>query len=189
MLRKPSMLGETGGYGMAGTELEALLRRVEALEAERDIKALKYRYLRACDRKDPAGVRDCLDPRGVVIAYEGFPRFEDRDAFVAVFERMACKPTIFDMHHGENPEIVLTGPDAAEGVWELFFQSIDSVAGTLLQMNCRYTDVYARHDGRWWISRTATVRTSFLMQKRGEDGAMAVLAMGKAPEGEYGTAE
>jgi hypothetical protein len=147
---------------------------------------LKFRYLRACDRKRPADVLDCLDPDGAVIAYDGFPRFETREAFVQVFEDMGCKPNIVDMHHGENPVISLTGPDSAEGKWDLFFQSIDTLAGTVVQMACEYSDIYRRKAGRWWISQTTTQRTSFLMQKRQDDGTMAVIALGDAP-GAYTT--
>ena len=156
-------------------------RRLSALEDIRAIKDLKFRYLRACDRKQPADVRDCLDPERAEIAYEGFPRFDTREAFVQVFEQMGCTPTIFDMHHGENPVIELTGADSAKGTWDLFFQSIDTEAGTVLQMGCEYTDLYSRKGGRWWISKTATRRTSFLMQKRQEDGTLVVLAMGEPP--------
>jgi hypothetical protein len=167
--------------------LQALERRLAALEDVRAIKDLKYRYLRACDRKQPDVVRDCLDPHGAVIAYEGFPRFEDREPFVQIFQAMGCKSTIIDMHHGENPSITLIEADLAEGVWELFFQSIDTEAGTVLQMGCEYRDVYKRHSGRWWISETATKRTSFLMQKRQEDGTLAVVVMGEPPAAMYGS--
>jgi hypothetical protein len=167
--------------------LAELERRLMALEDVRAIKDLKFRYLRACDRKHPADVLDCLDPDGAVIAYEGFPRFETREAFVQVFEQMGCKPTIIDMHHGENPVIVVTGADSATGTWDLFFQSIDTEAGTLIQMGCEYSDLYRRKSGRWWISETATRRTSFLMQKQQADGTLAVISMGEPPQAGYST--
>jgi len=167
--------------------MAALEQRLAALEDQRAIKALKYRYLRACDRKRPADVLDCLDPDRAVIAYEGFPRFESREAFVQIFEQMGCKPTIIDMHHGENPEITITGADSAKGVWDLFFQSIDTQAGTVLQMGCEYSDDYTRKGGRWWISETATKRTSFLLQKQQPDGTLAVIVMGDPPPTPYST--
>jgi hypothetical protein len=165
----------------------ALERRLAALEDQRAIKELKYRYLRACDRKRPLDVLDCLDPDGAVIAYEGFPRFETREAFVQIFEQMGCKPTIIDMHHGENPEIIITGSNSAAGTWDLFFQSIDTEAATVLQMGCEYTDVYTRKYGRWWISATATKRTSFMLQKQQPDGSLAVVILGDPPATPYST--
>ncbi|MEJ0045874.1 MAG: nuclear transport factor 2 family protein [Rhodospirillales bacterium] len=151
-------------------------------------KSLKYRYLRGCDRKEPDAVRDCLDPEGAVIAYEGFPRFEDRESFVQVYREMGCRPNIIDMHHGHNPEITLTGPDSATGRWELYFNSIDTDAATVLQMACVYADSYTRRQGRWWISETSTVRTSFLMQQLQPDGTLRVLVMGEPPNVPYGQA-
>jgi len=163
-----------------------LAARVQALEDIAAIKALKYRYLRGCDRKEPETVRDCLDPAGCLIDYEGFPRFENRDDFVAIFQAMGCRPDVFDMHHGQNPQITLTGADRAEGVWDLYFHTIDGAARTVLQMACAYADHYTRHDGRWWITRTATTRTSFLMSQVDGAGAPRVLVMGAAPPVAYG---
>ena len=47
-------------------------------------------------------MRDTLSPDGAVIDFEGFPRFDDRDAFVAVYREMGCAPGVFDIHHGAN---------------------------------------------------------------------------------------
>ena len=172
---------------MTQDRLAGLARRLTELEDVRAIKELKYRYLRSCDRKLPADVLDCLDPDAAVIAYEGFPRFDTREAFVRIFEQMGCKPTIIDMHHGENPVIDITGANTATGKWDLFFQSIDTEAGTVLQMGCEYSDIYSRKHGRWWITQTATRRTSFLMQKKQPDGTLAVVAMGDPPPAPYST--
>ena len=166
---------------MQEARLARLEQQMQALEDISAIRDLKYRYLRACDRKEPEVVRDCLDPNGAIIAYEGFPRFENRDDFVAIYQAMGCKPNIIDMHHGHNPQITLTGADSATGIWDLYFNSIDTEAGTVLQMACVYTDTYTRHGGRWWIRETSTRRTSFLLQRRQEDGALAVVVMGAAP--------
>jgi hypothetical protein len=169
--------------------LARLEAQVRALEDVSAIKALKYRYLSACDRKDPESVRDCLDPDGAVVAYEGFPPFANRDDFVEIYRQMGCRPNIIDMHHGHNPQIVLTGPDSATGTWDLYFNTIDTDAGTVLQMACVYSDVYRRAGGRWWISETRTRRTSFLMQRRQEDGTLGVMVMGEAPDAPFGAKE
>ncbi len=169
-----------------GSVLEDRIARLEAqLQALEDISAikrLKYRYLRACDRKQPDAVRDCFAPDGALIAYEGFPQFNDRDSFVDVFRAMACRANVIDMHHGENPVITLTGPDNATGIWDLFFHSIDTSARTVLQMACEYRDEYARHNGRWWITSTLTRRKSFLLQAIEPDGAPRVTVLGTPPD-------
>ena len=165
--------------------LAALEGRVGELEDERAIRELKARYLRACDLKDPDGVRDTLAPDGAVIDFEGFPPFSDRDAFVDIYRQMGCQPGIFDIHHGANGVIAFDGPDRAHGRWALLFHNINLAQRTLTQMGVQYEDEYVKRDGRWWISVTRSRRTSFLAQSIGEDGAPKVIAMGEAP-GLYG---
>src|ERR1700758_601102 len=143
------------------SDMADLERRLRALEDLSAIKDLKARYLRGCDQKQPEEVRDCLLPDGAVIAYEGFPEFTDRDSFVEAFRTMGCVDGVYDIHHGANPEIELTGPDSATGKWALFFQNINLAQRSVLQMGVEYDDDYVRRDGRWWIARTATKRTSF----------------------------
>ncbi len=167
--------------------LAALESQIQALADISAIKSLKYRYLRACDLKQPEIIRGCFDPDGATIAYEGFPPFTNRDDFVAIYQQMACKPSIIDMHHAHNPEITLTGPNTATGTWDLYFNNIDTEAGTILQMACLYTDRYTRKQGSWWITSTATKRTSFLMQKKQPDGTLQVLTMGEAPNTPFGS--
>jgi len=159
----------------------ALAARLARLEDDRAIRDLKARYLRACDAKDPAGVRDTLRPAGAVIAYDGFPRFDDRDAFVAVFESLGCAPGIHDIHHGANGVIDFEGPDRARGRWSLLFHNINLGARTLTQLGVEYDDVYVREDGRWWIAETRSRRLSCLIQGVDDAGRPVVTVMGDAP--------
>lgn len=161
------------------TETAPLEARLRALEDLAEIQSLKARYLRGCDLQQPDDVRATLLPEAVV-AYEGFPVFDNRDAFVQVFAEMGCQPGIYDMHHGSNPEIEVKG-DRATGKWALFFQSINLTTRTITQMGVEYDDVYLRRDGVWLIAETRTRRTSFLGQSVGEDGILRVVTMGEPP--------
>ena len=167
---------------MGEISLSDLAERVRRLEDERAIRELKARYLRACDLKDVEGVRDTLLPDGAVIEFEGFPRFTDRDAFVGVYREMGCAPGVFDIHHGANGVIEATGPDTATGRWSLLFHNVNLALRLLTQMGVEYDDDYVRRDGRWWIARTRSRRTSFLAQAVGDDGVARVVAMGEAPD-------
>ena len=73
-------------------DLAGLEQRLSRLEDDRAIRDLKARYLRACDTKDVETLRDALLPEGAVIAYDGFPPFDGRDAFVEVYRAMGCAP-------------------------------------------------------------------------------------------------
>ena len=161
--------------------LAALEQRIAALEDIEAIRRLKARYLRGCDMKQPEAVRDTLLPDGAVIAYEGFPAFDNRDAFVAVFEAMGCQPGVHDIHHASNADITLVGPDRAEGKWSLDFRSIILAQRQVIAMGVEYHDVYVRQDGRWWIAETRSTRTGCLIEQVGEDGLARVVVMGDPP--------
>jgi hypothetical protein len=158
-----------------------LEQRLQRLEDDRAIRDLKARYLRACDAKDPETVRDCLLPEGAVIAYDGFPAFEGRDAFVAVYAEMGCAAGVFDIHHGANGVIAFDGLDRARGQWSLLFHNINLAARTLTQMGVEYEDVYLRQDGRWWIAETRSRRQSCLIHAVDAQGQPTVTVMGEPP--------
>lgn len=155
--------------------------RLQRLEDDRAIRDLKARYLRACDIKDPEGVRDTLLPGGAVIAYDGFPAFDNRDDFVAIYAQMGCAPGIFDIHHGANGIIAFDSTERATGKWSLYFHNINLAAKSLTQMGVEYDDVYVKADGRWWIAETRTKRLSTLIHMVDEAGAATVAIMGDPP--------
>ena len=159
-----------------------LEQRLQRLEDDRAIRDLKARYLRACDTKDPQAVRDCLLPVGAVIAYDGFPAFADREAFVAVYAELGCAPGIFDIHHGANGVIAFEREDRATGQWSLLFHNINLASRTLTQMGVEYDDVYAKQDGRWWIAETRSHRLSCLIHSVDGEGRTTVAIMGDAPK-------
>jgi hypothetical protein len=161
--------------------LEDLAARIAALEDIEAIRQLKARYLRGCDLKQPEMVRDTLLPTGAVIAYEGFPAFDSRDAFVDVFTQMGCQPGVHDIHHATNSEIQLTGPDSATGKWSLNFRSIIMAQRSVIEMGVEYEDHYVRSDGRWWIAETRSHRTGCLIEIVDEQGKPTVITMGDPP--------
>ncbi len=166
---------------MAATTAE-LERRLQALEDINAIKELKARYLRACDRKQPDVMRDCFIEKGAVIEADNFPSFNDREGWVAVFTELAVNnPNVMDMHHGQNPQISLTSPDSASGVWDLNFCQVNVKERTVVNLAGEYRDEYVRRDGRWWISAQRFRQTSFQMRVVDADGQEKVLALGKPP--------
>lgn len=171
-----------GTVGAMGEAVVTLEQRLQRLEDDRAIRDLKARYLRACDTKDPEAVRDCLLPVGAVIAYDGFPAFADREAFVAVYAQLGCAPGIFDIHHGANGVIRFVNEDRATGQWSLLFHNINLTSRTLTQMGVEYDDLYVRQDGRWWIAETRSRRLSCLIHSIDAAGQPVVTVMGDAPE-------
>ena len=158
-----------------------LEERLQRLEDDRAIRDLKARYLRACDTKDPDTVRDTLLPVGAVIAYEGFPPFNNREDFVAIYAQMGCAPGIYDMHHAANGIITFESATRAQGQWSLFFHNINLAGRTLTQMGVEYDDIYVKDAGRWWIAETRSRRTSCLIHSVDADGTATVSVMGDPP--------
>jgi len=151
--------------------------RVARLEDIRAIETLKWRYLRACDRKQPELVRACFMP-DAVIDYEGFERFEDRDSFVDTYIRFGCQPHIVDMHHGQNPIVELTGADSAIGHFDLFFHQMDLESGRYMQFAVAYDDAFVKRDGQWLICKTVARQLSTLIQQRTPDGQLQIVTAG-----------
>lgn len=159
-------------------ELAARVARLEDIEA---IRQLKARYLRACDLKDVEAVRSCFPAGPVRIAYQGFPLFTDRDAFVETYREMACQGGVYDLHHATNAEIELTDADEARGRWSLNFQTILLENSSVTRLAVEYEDLYRRDGGRWWIVETASRITTFLSEEISEDGQARYLAWGAVP--------
>lgn len=161
--------------------LEDLAARLAALEDKEAIRALKARYLRACDLKQVDEVRACFAPGPIRIAYENFPEFTDRDAFVEVYASMACQGGVYDIHHATNWDIALTGPDSARGLWSLNFRTILTGPRQVVRLAVEYADVYRRVEGEWRIVETVSRVTSQLVEQIGEDGSVTVLVLAEPP--------
>jgi hypothetical protein len=166
-------------------EIAELKRRLETLEAVEEIRRLKHRYFRACDRQEPEVVRDCFSADHALIAYEAFPRFESRDAFVDIYAQMGCLPRIVDIHHGQNPVIDVLAPDEARGVWDIFYFGLDLEARTATQLAGEYLDEYVRENGQWRMRSTRFRRTSLVTYSVAADGAVRCTHMGRtSPDAE-----
>jgi hypothetical protein len=161
--------------------LEDLAARLSALEDREAIRELKARYLRACDLKQVEQVRDCFATGKIRIAYENFPEFDDRDAFVAIYEQMACNGGVYDIHHATNSEIALETATRATGKWSLNFRTILTGPRQVVRLGVEYDDFYEKRDGRWWIVETVSRVTSMLTEQVAEDGSVTVIALATPP--------
>jgi uncharacterized protein (TIGR02246 family) len=82
------------------------------------IRQLKARYFRTMDTKDWAGMRQVFTDDVVVDTTEaGGNLVEGADAFVAFLQDVLGTATT--VHQGHMPEIELTSPTTATGVWAL----------------------------------------------------------------------
>jgi uncharacterized protein (TIGR02246 family) len=133
----------------------------EALEAIEAIKQLKARYFRLMDTKDWAGFRTCFtDDVRIDVTADGAGVLEGLDAFLAMLE-----PTlegVTTVHHGHMPEIELTSPTTATGIWamedHLRFPDDNPLGISELHGFGHYHDTYAQRDGEWRIASSRLTR-------------------------------
>ena len=83
------------------------------------IKRLKYAYARCLDLKLWDEIAGLFTPDAVAAYSGGGYTFEGRDAIVAFLTKSMGAETFHSSHKMHHPEIDLTGPDTAHGVWAL----------------------------------------------------------------------
>ncbi|MCW5891183.1 MAG: nuclear transport factor 2 family protein [bacterium] len=135
------------------------------------IKRLKYRYMRCLDQKLWDEMADCLTDDAIASYSGGKYAFEGRAAILEFFRQAMGAESFLSSHRVHHPEIDLTGPATATGVWALEDVVIDATRDFALRGAAFYTDDYAKGaDGRWLIARTAYKRTFEEMWVRSTPG-------------------
>jgi len=121
-----------------------------------DIKQLKAKYFRALDTKDWSAFREVFSPDFVSDTTEsGGKVIQGADAFVAFVRRTLDSSTT--VHHGHMPEIAITSPDTADGVW-----AMEDLVRLMPFVDMRgyghYHEKYVKADGQWRISYSRLTR-------------------------------
>ena len=131
------------------------------------IKRLKYKYARCLDQKLWDEIAECFTADAHAAYSGGGYSFDGRDAIVDFLSRSMGAETFHSSHKMHHPEIDLTGPDTAHGVWALD----DVVVMTDFELTIRgcsfYDDEYVKQDGAWRIQHTGYKRVFEEMQPRG----------------------
>jgi uncharacterized protein (TIGR02246 family) len=129
------------------------------------IKQLKARYFRTMDTKDWAGMRQVFTDDAVIDTTDsGGGVVTGADAFVAFLqETLAGAVTV---HHGHMPEITLTSPTTATGIWALH-DGIVWPDGSRLEGDGHYRETYERQGEEWRIA--SSILTRLRMDLTGPD--------------------
>ena len=138
------------------TDLAALEARIQRLEDLEEIKRLKYRYLRALDTKAWGELALTLTEDATTEYSDGAYRFKGRDAILSFLKStpLAQPDGFVGVHHGSQPEIELTGPSRARGIWALYNYLIHKSAQQGLRLCAFYHDEYVKVGGVWRIHAT-----------------------------------
>ena len=132
-----------------------LLARVQRLEDIEAIKQLKHRYFRSIDMADIETLAT-LFTEDVEVDYRGASyhwQVQGRDNLVAAVAE-AFNAQVIACHTGHHPEIAVTAPDAAEGLWYLTDTMVDFARGVTTAGSALYRDAYVKVGGEWRIRRT-----------------------------------
>jgi uncharacterized protein (TIGR02246 family) len=126
---------------------------VDDIEA---IKQLKARYFRTMDTKDWAAMRqvfaddvavDTTDAGGGVVA--------GADEFVAFLRKVIGD--VVTVHHGHMPEIEITSPTTATGIWAME-DMVRLANDTEMHGYGHYHETYEKVDGQWRIKSLTLTR-------------------------------
>jgi hypothetical protein len=122
------------------------------------IKRVKYAYFRNLDLKQWDDIRELFTDDATASYGGGAYAFAGRDAIVEFFRKAMGRENFLSSHKAHHPEIEITGPDTATGVWALEDIVIDLQWELDIHGAAFYEDEYVKVDGEWKIKRTAYKR-------------------------------
>jgi hypothetical protein len=116
------------------------------------IRQLKYAYCRCIDTANIAELRTLFTEDAAVCYVGGTYRFEaqGRDTIIEALEN-AFHADAIAMHHVNHPEITVTSPTEATGVWYLKDWFLDLRHKIITDGTSLYRDRYVKRDGKWLI--------------------------------------
>jgi uncharacterized protein (TIGR02246 family) len=131
-----------------------LLRRL----VDRDeIGRLKARYFRTIDTKDWEGLRQVfVDDVVMDTTAAGGKLLNSADACIA-FLQQALTDDVVTVHHGHTPEIEVTSPWTATGIWAME-DLLRWPDGTEMRGYGHYQETYQKVDGAWRIKTLLLTR-------------------------------
>ena len=123
------------------------------------IKQPKARYFRLMDTKDWAGMRTLFAPDVIVdVSGDGAGVFHGVDEFFTMLE--AALNGVISVHHGHMPEIQITSPTTASGIWAMEDHLWWPGGSGPKQLHGygHYHETYAKVGGDWLIKTTRLTR-------------------------------
>ncbi len=155
-----------------GQAAEAGLSDVERLLAIEEIGRLKASYFRCLDTKDWACIATLFTPDATAVYnVEGSGALATPDnpvtgnEAIAAFIQRAVEHLV-TIHHGHMPEIEITSPTTATGIWAMLDILQEPGGENLVHGWGHYHETYERIDGRWQIR---TLRLTRLRVDRAEE--------------------
>jgi hypothetical protein len=135
------------------------------------IKRVKYAYFRCLDLKLWDEIAELFTDDATCAYSAGAYSYSGRDEIVGFFRQAMGRETFLSSHKAHHPEIELTGPATATGVWALEDIVIDLQWELDIRGAAFYEDQYVKVDGAWKIQHTAYKRVfEEISPRAGRDG-------------------
>ena len=122
------------------------------------IKRLKYRYVRCLDLKLFDEIGECFVEDATASYGGGAYTFDGRDAILQFLRNSMGSTTMLTSHKVHHPEVELTGPDTATGMWALDDVVLLTDLGLTVRGAAYYTDEYVKVGDDWRIRHTGYKR-------------------------------
>ncbi|HEY6623728.1 MAG TPA: nuclear transport factor 2 family protein [Acidimicrobiales bacterium] len=123
------------------------------------IKQLKARYFRLMDTKDWDGLATVFaDDVHIDMTGEGGVVTESVDEYMPFIRQVIGD--VITVHQGHMPEITLTSPTTATGIWALEDRLWWPEGSPISSMHAfgHYHETYERFDGEWYIKTMTLTR-------------------------------
>jgi hypothetical protein len=138
-----------------------LTTAAETLLAIEEIKQLKARYFRFVDAENWDALRALFVEHGRFELPGGLV-FDKSEGLVGGIVKHHTDNEVVTVHHGHMPEIELTGPDTASGIWSMF-DFVDRIRHDTGDREAfkgygHYEEKYVRTDAGWRIAEMKLTR-------------------------------
>ncbi|MFP6656308.1 MAG: nuclear transport factor 2 family protein [Myxococcota bacterium] len=140
------------------------------------IKQLKYKYMRCVDLKRWDELETAFAPEATCSYGGGRYHYEGRGAIIAWLKEGMDRDGLHSSHSVHHPEIELTGPDTATGIWALEDIIIDMDHNIQISGAAFYHDRYVKRDGDWLIEHTGYQRVFEQMESRADRPSLKLTA-------------
>lgn len=121
------------------------------------IKQLKARYFRSMDTKDWAAMRQVFTDDVIIDTTQdaGGDAIHGGDVFMTFLQGVIGD--VITVHHGHMPEITVTSPTTATGIWAME-DKLRWPDGTEMHGYGHYLETYEKADGVWRIKTLTLTR-------------------------------
>ena len=133
------------------------------------IQQLKYRYVRCIDTKAWDELAALFAEDATASYGGGATTLDGRPAIMEFLTTSMASESMLTSHKVHQPEISLTGPGEATGVWALDDVVIMDDLGLVVRGASFYDDRYTRSTARWLIAHTGYRRVFEEIEPRSPD--------------------